>query len=96
MIKHVVFMKFKEGTEESAIAEIETSLGALPGRIPEIYSYEFGRDVIGSNRSYDFALVSAFADLEALDRYRVHPDHQQAVQKITEACSSILAVDFEF
>ena len=88
-------MKFNEGTAEDAIADIEKSLGALPGRIPEIRGYEFGRDVVRSDRSYDFALVSEFTDLEALDRYRVHPDHQAVVQKLAAACSSILAVDFE-
>ena len=95
MIKHIVFMKFKEGTANEAIVDIEKSLGALPGRIQEIRSYEFGRDVVRSDRSYDFALVSEFTDLEALDRYGLHPDHQAVVQKLTAVCSSILAVDFE-
>jgi hypothetical protein len=95
MIKHVVLMKFKENIEEDAIVDIEKTLNVLPNRIPEIESYEFGRDIVKSERSYDFALVSAFDDLDALDRYRVHPDHQVVVKKLSAACASILAVDFE-
>jgi hypothetical protein len=96
MIKHVVFMKFKKETTEEDIAAIERGLGALPDIISEIKGYEFGRDVLRTERSYDFALVSAFDDLDALQRYSIHPDHQVVVQKCREASESIVAVDFEY
>lgn len=95
MIKHLVFLKFKPDTTEAMIAEIEAGLGGLPGKIPEIRFYEFGRDVLRSPRSCDFALVSLFEDLDALKRYSEHPDHQAVVQKILAATENILAVDFE-
>ena len=66
MIKHVVFLKFKADATEAMIAKIEAGLGALPGIIPEIRYYDFGRDVVHSPRSWDFALVSLFDDLDAL------------------------------
>jgi len=47
----------------------------MPNRITEIHSYEFGRDVVRSQRSFDFALVSLFANLEALERYQQHRQH---------------------
>ncbi len=95
MLKHVVFMKFKEGVTDSQITDLEKSLAALPGAIEEIREFQFGRDVIRSERSYDFALVSAFDDLEALERYQVHPEHQKVVSKVRAASENILAVDFE-
>lgn len=95
MLKHVVFMKFKPGTPAEAIRDLERSLGALPAVIPEIKQYEFGPDVLRSERSYDFALVSAFEDLDALKRYQVHPDHVVVLNKVRAMCDSILAVDFE-
>jgi hypothetical protein len=95
MLKHVVFMKFKEETTDGQISDLERSLGALPAVIPEIKLYEHGRDVVRSERSYDFCLVSAFEDLEALKRYQVHPDHVAVLNKVREMCGSILAVDFE-
>jgi hypothetical protein len=95
MLKHVVFMKFKEETTEAQIADLERSLGALPAGISEIKLYEFGRDIVHSERSYDFCLVSAFENLDALKRYQVHPDHVVVLNKVREMCSSILAVDFE-
>lgn len=96
MLKHVVFMKFKPGTPEANIADLQKGLGALPAVIPEIKGYEFGRDVVHSERSYDFALVSAFEDLAAMKRYQTHPDHVVVLKKVLEMCESIVAVDFEY
>lgn len=96
MIKHVVFFNFKDGVSEADIAELETGLGRLPAIIEEIREFVFGRDVVRSERSFDFALVSSFDDLQAMERYQVHPDHQKVVSKAREICSSIRAVDFEF
>lgn len=89
-------MKFNDGVTDEQIAELERGLAALPQSIREIKEYVFGRDVIRSERSYDFALVSAFQDLEALQRYQVHPEHQKVVSIVKALSQSILAVDFEF
>ncbi len=95
MIKHIVFMKFKKGITDKNIAELEKLMAALPGRIPEIKEYLFGRDIVHSERSYDFALISAFDDLDALKRYQPHPDHQPVLAKVKELSEAILAVDFK-
>ncbi|MGZ6291465.1 MAG: Dabb family protein [Syntrophales bacterium] len=95
MIKHIVFMKFKTGVTERDIADLEKAMAKLPGKIPEIKEYQFGRDIVRSERSYDFALVSAFEDLEALKRYQPHPDHLPVLTKVKEICENILAVDFK-
>jgi hypothetical protein len=96
MLKHVVFMKFKEGITEAEMAGLEKSLGGLPAKIPEIKGFQFGRDVVRSERSYDFALVSDFEDLEAMKRYQVHPDHVPVLGMVRSISASILAVDFEY
>ena len=94
MLKHVVFFKFKAGVGEAEIEDLERSLSGLPSAIPEILSYEFGRDVVRSERSYDLALISSFANLESMQRYQEHPDHQVVINKVNELCESVLAVDF--
>ena len=95
MLKHVVMVKFKKDVPESAIAEIEKGLGELPDIIPEVKEFQSGRDVVHSERSYDFALVSEFENLETLQRYRVHPAHQKVVAKIMEVWDSLFVVDFQ-
>ena len=62
MLKHVVLFKFKPETTEEDIDILATGLGALPEIITEIREFVFGRDVVRSERSYDFGLVSSFDD----------------------------------
>ena len=95
MIKHIVFFKFKPEAAEADIIDLGQSLKALPELISEVLSFSCGRDVIRSERSYDMALVANFADLEALNRYQVHPEHQVVIAKVKRLADSVVAVDYE-
>jgi len=95
MINHLVLLKFKSGVTESDIEELEKMLDDLPNKITEIHLYEFGRDVIRSQRSFDFALVSLFANIEALERYQQHRLHLPVLKKIKQLCENVATVDFE-
>ena len=95
MLKHVVLFKFNKKTSEDDIKKLISRLGALPGQIPEIKGFEFGRDVVRSPRSFDFALVSVFSDLEAMKRYQVHPNHKDVSGIVEALCDEVIAVDFE-
>jgi len=94
MLTHVVLFKFKPETTPEQAARLETGLKGLPALISDIREFRVGRDVVGSERSYDLGLVSAFADLGALQRYQVHPAHQEVVTLVKALCSGVVAVDF--
>jgi len=95
MLNHIVLMKFKPEVTDGEIAELEEALDDLPNYITEIHSYEFGRDIVRSDRSYDFALVAMFANLETLQRYQEHPRHLKVLEKIRALVAEVAAVDFE-
>ena len=95
MLQHVVLMKFKPGVTDAQIGALEKALDDLPNRIVQIQTYEFGRDVLHSQRSWDFALISGFANLTAMQIYQKHPDHQAVVARLKEICERIGCVDFE-
>lgn len=95
MLKHIVFMKFKPDVTETGIHQLKQALGGLPALIPEIREFVFGRDILHTERSWDFALVSAFDNVEAMNRYQVHPDHQVVLRRVREMCDGIRVVDFE-
>ena len=94
MLPHIVLMKFKSEIDDDQIDRLAQMLDALPNKIIEIQTYEFGRDIVRSERSYDFALVSGFANLEAMQRYQTHPAHQKVLAHIRAICEDIRAVDF--
>jgi hypothetical protein len=95
MIKHVVLFKFKSNVTENDKLKLEQGLGALPSVISEIKEYEFGRNIVKSERSFDFGLISGFEDPDALQRYNRHPHHLEVLKHIGEICDSIKSVDFE-
>ena len=95
MITHVVLFKFKADTTDADIDKLAQGLGGLPELIEDIREFRFGADVIRSERSYDLGLVSSFDDLDALQRYQIHPDHQKVVAHVKAICSGVVAVDFE-
>lgn len=94
MLKHVVLFKFKPGIDAAQIERLAVGLGGLPDTIPDIREFVFGHDVLRTERSYDFGLVSLFDDQAALQRYQVHTDHQAVVAIVKEICASVVAVDF--
>jgi len=96
MLKHVVLFKFKPETTAAEIEQLAAGLGALPAVIEDIREFVFGRDVVKSERSYDFALVSSFDDLAAMQRYQVHPEHQKVVAIVKQICSGVVAADFDY
>ena len=95
MLTHVVLLKFNSAVEDSDINELENMLDDLPNKISEIHSYEFGRDIMRAPGSYDFALVSLFANPEALERYKQHRHHQPVLKKIKQICHTVATVDFQ-
>ncbi|HQT91150.1 MAG TPA: Dabb family protein [Candidatus Kryptobacter bacterium] len=86
MVRHMVLFKFKTTVTEGQIELLENGLGSLPGIIPEIREYEFGRNI---------ALVSTFDDLDSLRKYSSHPEHQKVLKHINAICDSIKSVDYE-
>ena len=77
MIRHVVVWKFKEENKEHNIRIVREKLEELP---EIIFDIEVGRAVRGD---YDLALVSVFKNMEALERYLIHPAHQ-AIKNILD------------
>ena len=94
MLNHVVLLKFKPGVAEGDIEKLEELMDDLPNKISEILVYEFGRNTIPSERAYDFALVSLFANPQSLERYRQHPDHLEVLDLITDISENIITADF--
>ena len=77
MIWHVVRFDFAE-VEEATREDLERSLAAL-ATIDEVAWLRVARDVEEPTVT---GLLTVFADVEALTRYRVHPEHLPLVERI--------------
>lgn len=97
MIRHAIMWKFKDshnGEDKTQIMDrAEAMLSALRPIIPEIKAMKFERDVLRSERSFDVIYMVEFDSLEALEIYRVHPEHQKVAAYIGEVSAAQAVTD---
>ena len=96
MIRHIVFFKVKEENKQANIDKLKIALRELKGKISEIKSIDVGVNFNAKSNAFDIALITDFQNIEDLDKYRVHPEHQKVVELIKEITEKSAVVDYEF
>ena len=86
MMRHVVLLRWKEGTTEAEIAAVEEALRRMPTVMPFIRRYEMGRD-LGVNGSHNFALI---ADFDSVEDYRTYAGQEDHARVISEVIAPVL------
>lgn len=94
MITHIVLFKLVDRSPEN-IEKARAVLASLDGKIPQLRHLEVGVDVLRTDRSHDLALVAKFDNLEDLNAYQIHHQHQQVVKYMLSVRESAVAVDYE-
>ncbi len=94
MLTHIVCWKYKAETTEAQCAEHIAKLRNLPDVIPNILSFNVGRDILHLERSFDTGLVAVYPDRAALDFYTVHPEHQEVANLGKQIAEKVVSVDF--
>lgn len=92
MITHIVLMKFTDPTDR---VEAKTRLDQLPPQIDELSTLTVGLDLVGSDASYDLALVTTHASLDDLRGYQEHPAHVAVAGWLRPRLSSRVVVDHD-
>ncbi|WP_043266811.1 Dabb family protein [Streptomyces sp. CT34] len=82
MLNHVVLFKFRPGVtwDDPRALQAERASRRHPVHIPEILSWECGRNTTDRDIGYDFAVIGRFSDHQAVESYLSHPDHVQGVE----------------
>jgi hypothetical protein len=83
-VRHVVLFRFVDGLTPEQVAAIEDGLAALPGLIPEVRSYRFGRDLGLNDRNAGFGVVAEFDSVDDFVTYRDHPEHRAFIARCIE------------
>jgi hypothetical protein len=95
-IRHIVLWKLAADDADTRALhaeQIAERLLALPPVIDDIQRMAVGPNVAYPQANWDLALVADFADVDALERYQVHPAHQEVVGFVRERVSDRAAVD---
>lgn len=95
MIRHVVMFTFKQGTTEEQVQAVLDGLASLPGQVPSIRDYKFGRDAGINQGNYDVVVTGDFDDDAGYVAYRDHPAHTTFVaEKLRPILDQRAAVQF--
>ncbi|MEV8358390.1 MAG: Dabb family protein [Actinobacteria bacterium] len=94
MIRHIVFFRFVEGHDESAVQQWSEGIDGLLGAVPGLRALSHGPDILHLERSWDHALVADFDSRDALDGYGVHPAHLPLIALSATFSAQIVSVDF--
>lgn len=96
-IRHIVLWKLAADDADTRALHAEQvaeRLVGLRGEIAEIEHIEVGRNVAYPQANWDVVLVSEFADVEALERYQVHPAHQEVAAFVRSVVADRASIDF--
>jgi hypothetical protein len=98
MLKHVVMWRFVESAEGKSRKEnaqwMKEHLEALVGVVPEIRSMEVGVNCYPGETAYDAVLISTFDDVDAMNRYKVHPAHVAVAEYCKKVRESRVDIDY--
>ncbi|CAN5685726.1 Dabb family protein [soil metagenome] len=81
-LRHLVLLRFHEGTGPDQIEAVATALRTLPGQIPELQGYLVGPDLGLADGNFEFGIAADFASQADYEVYRDHPAHQAVIHDL--------------
>ncbi len=96
VLRHVVLFKFKEGTTDAEVKKVEDAFSALPSKIPQIMSYEWGlnNSPEGLEKGFTHCFFLTFNSEEDRAVYLPHPDHKAFGQILSPFLDDVLVIDY--
>ena len=98
MLKHIVFIKltgdYSEGGKTEILKKLKQMLDALPAAIDVIEDMETGLNFSTRASAFDLALTVSLKDEEALNNYRVHPEHKKVLDYMGSLELKTAVVDY--
>jgi len=96
LLRHVVLFKFKEGTAGADIKKVEDAFRALPSKIKEIKSLEWGTNNSPENLNQGFTHCFFVSFSSEKDRavYLPHPAHKEFGKILGPYLDKVLVLDY--
>jgi hypothetical protein len=85
-VRHVVVFRWKADVTPSDVDAIDAALAELPGEVPSLRAYRYGRDLALGEGRWDYGIVAECDDVEGFRAYESHPAHQRVVVDVIRPC----------
>lgn len=102
MIRHCVFVRFKNDVDNNLRTQIFLEIDALKHRLPGVLAVHLGQNVSpeeGMDKGYSDGFIVDFQDAESRDIYLEDEEHKQAGARLVAASEGgvggILVYDLE-
>jgi len=95
-VRHVVLLKFKDGTAEADVKKVEDAFRALREKIPEVRSLEWGTNVSPEklNQGFTHCFFLTFRNEKDRDAYLEHKEHKAFGGVLRPHLDKVLVVDY--
>jgi hypothetical protein len=96
LLRHVVLFKFKDGTSAADVKKVEDAFRALPSKIPEIKTLEWGTNNSpeGLNQGFTHCFFLSFGSEQDRAAYLPHPAHKAFGNVLGPHLDKVLVVDY--
>ncbi len=93
---HVVAFKFKPTATQLEIDALVDAFRALPGKVKQIASFEWGTNVSPEqhDKGFTHAFILTFKSDKDRDEYLVHPDHKAFGKLVGPVVADVFVVDY--
>lgn len=97
MIRHVLFIRFKDSATASDMATCFANFEAIQRKIDGIESVEWGENNSpeGRNKGYTHCVFMTFSDAASRDVYIPHPQHEVLKAQLGPILDDIIVFDYE-
>jgi hypothetical protein len=95
MVKHIVFLKLKDNSEENK-RNLQSKILSMKGKIDYLVNIEAGVNFSEEERAYDVVLLSDFNSKEDLAKYATDPIHLRVIDFIKSLQATTKVVDYEY
>lgn len=96
VLRHVVLFKFKDTTTAAQIRQVEDAFRALPTKLSEVKTFEWGTNVSPENLAQGFThcFLLSFSSDKDRDAYLIAPAHKEFGALVRPYVDKVLVVDF--
>jgi len=99
VIRHIVMWTLKEDVDgvpaKENAAKMKEMLEALNGRIEGLRHLEVSCEIVAADPECHIVLCSEHDDVDALNHYQGHPEHQACVGFVKTVAASRKVLDYE-
>ena len=95
-VRHMAWLKFKEGTDATRIDDHLQACRSLVGRVPAVANLECGANVTDRAGGFTHGIIVSLADRDALAAYLEHPAHVPVGEALKADLADLRVMDIEF